>query len=194
MFCRRLACFIVTLGMPAHFLGLSGTWADEKAERLTQLTLQLGSSQYSEREAAERELDAAGPTALPALKRAAQSDDAEVRRRAEALVQQIEKRVETAKLLEPRTVRLVYRHQPVAEAVADFAHQTGFPLQIGGNTPQGNISVKPINRKITLDTGAVPFWEAFDRLCREAGLVEHHLVPKKQTAAAPVSREQQLAQ
>jgi len=56
---------------------------------------------------------------------------------------------------------------PVIEAVDDFAKKTGFTVQISGDR------TKLLTRKITLDTGETTYWEAYARLCKEAGLGEH---------------------
>jgi HEAT repeat protein len=50
----------------------------------------LGSERFEDREQATRQLGEAGKAALPSLKEAARSPDAEVRRRAQQLVEQIE--------------------------------------------------------------------------------------------------------
>jgi hypothetical protein len=177
---RGLAGFAAVVGV---LLGAGG-WAPGDAaarfdpDRLARLTLLLGSEEFADREAAERELDSTGAPALPALKQAAQSDDAEVRRRAEALVQQIERRLTTARLLQGRRIRLAYEAEPVSRAVAGFAKETGFPVQIAAGA-------RPGNRTVTLVTGELPFWEAFDHLCRAAGLVESHLLPAKSLTARP---------
>src|SRR6516162_6689079 len=49
------------------------------AARIERLVRQLGSAKFEEREAATKALDAAGEIALPALKKALQSDDLELR-------------------------------------------------------------------------------------------------------------------
>src|SRR5207247_422067 len=121
---------------------------------------------FAAREAAMTALDQLGGTALPALKAALRSSDAEVQWRAEEVAQRIERRLEVQRLLKPRTVRLSYKDTPVAEAVADFAQKTGFQVQIL------DAERAKITRKITLDTGDVPFWQAYQRLCEAAGLVE----------------------
>src|SRR5690348_7394950 len=111
-------------------LGLAGgaTPADSGGdERVPRLIRQLGSDQFREREAATDALDGLGAAALEPLRKATKSEDAEVRRRAADLVQRIEKRVETARILAPLRVRLVYQDTPVADAVADFARKSGYP-------------------------------------------------------------------
>jgi HEAT repeat protein len=62
--------------------------ADEK--RAAGLVADLGHTDYPVREKATRQLKALGPAALPALRRAAQSDDAEVKRRARDCLGSIE--------------------------------------------------------------------------------------------------------
>ncbi len=61
---------------------------DEK--RAAELVAQLGDEQYARREQATRQLKALGQAALPALRRAAQTGDAEVKRRARDCVSSIE--------------------------------------------------------------------------------------------------------
>lgn len=164
------------------FVVLAGLWlsvaaAAERAregyparERVGRLILQLASDRFADRERAARELEAVGEPALPALQTASRSDDAEVRRRSAALAVKIGRRVEAARLLAPQRVRLVYQDVPLTEAVADLVKQTRFPVQVHGD------SSALAGRKITLDTGDVSAWEAFDRFCSKAGLVESALV------------------
>jgi hypothetical protein len=137
-----------------------------EAVSLAKLVAQLGSERFDDREAACKALDGVGPTALEALRKAAASSDLETRRRALDLIECIEKRVESAEVTQPKTVRLVFNDVPVAQAVQEFAKQAGFTIQIDGD------QTKVANRKITLDTGDVPFWQAVDQFCEKAGLVE----------------------
>src|SRR4051812_43839701 len=92
--------------------------------------------------------------------------DAEVKRRAEELVAKIEKRTESVKLLVPTKVKLTYKDTPVTEAVADFAKKSGYNISV--HDPKGVLK----DRKITLETGEVSFWEAFDQFCLKANLSE----------------------
>jgi uncharacterized protein (TIGR03067 family) len=59
------------------------------AERIDRLIKQLGDDDFAKREAASEELAEIGEPALPALRKAAASTDAEVRRRAEQIMQMI---------------------------------------------------------------------------------------------------------
>jgi hypothetical protein len=144
--------------------------------RIDRLVNQLGSSSYADREEASKALDVIGAPALDALRKAAHAKDAEIRWRAEVLVARIEKRVENAQLLTPHKVRLVYKDTPLTDAVADLAKKTGFVINLADG------QVKAEGRTVTLDTGEVPFWEAFDKFCAAAGVVE---ATAKPAPAAP---------
>jgi hypothetical protein len=167
---RVLPVLLVAAGL--GLLVLPGR-AEEKADadRIARLVAQLGSDRFDEREEATRLLDTIGPVALPALQKAAGANDAEVRRRARLLVRRLEKRQDTARILTPQRVRLVYQDTLLVHAVSDFAKKSGFDLRLD---PQG---ANYAERSITLDTGEVTFWEAYDRFCQEAGLVDRIIVP-----------------
>src|SRR5262245_52352327 len=64
-----------------------------EAAEVERLLAQLGSESFAERQAASRRLDLLGEPVLAALKRAVKSDDIEVRRRADELIQRIERRL-----------------------------------------------------------------------------------------------------
>src|SRR5947209_1739857 len=87
------------------------------AAGIDRLIAQLGSAEFDKREAASIALEQAGAAALPALQQAGRSADAEVRRRSEDLIPRIERRLETARLLAPKRLRLVYKDTPIADAV-----------------------------------------------------------------------------
>jgi RNA polymerase sigma factor (sigma-70 family) len=140
--------------------------AAAEAARIAQLVDRLGSSTFAERERAGKELEAIGAPALDALRQAARAGDAERRRRAEQLVKKLEERIEVARLLAPRRVRLVYRDTPLAEAVADFKAKSGYDLSL--SDADGKLK----GRAVTLDTGEVTFWQALGQFCRQARLAE----------------------
>jgi hypothetical protein len=141
--------------------------AAEKAdpEQVAKLIEKMGSGDFEDREKATEQLDGIGVPALEALRKASKSEDPEVRRRAEELVAKIEKRQESVKVLAPTKVRLVYKDALVAEAVKDFAKKSGYSIAL--LDPQNKLK----NRKISLDTGEVAFWQAFELFCTEASLV-----------------------
>lgn len=75
-------------------------------------------------------------------------------------------------MLAPKRLHLRLKETTVPEAVAELARQSGYDVQLAGD--RSTLAL----RTITLDTGDTTFWEALDRLCRQAGLVER-------TAQAP---------
>jgi hypothetical protein len=139
---------------------------EASAEQIKKLIEQLGSDNFGAREQASKQLDEIGVPALEALRQAAQGRDAETRRRAEELVQKIEKRGENARLLAAKRLHLVYKDTPLPEAVADFARKSGYNIALLDPLK------KLADRKVTLDTGETTFWEAFDQFCEKASLVE----------------------
>ncbi|HYT94856.1 MAG TPA: hypothetical protein VEL76_39430, partial [Gemmataceae bacterium] len=186
--------------VPCLLLGLAAGWtlqadppnaggktpplADQ--ERIQKLIEQLGSKRFADREQADKELATIGPAALELLRRAAQSPDAEIKRRADKLVSRLEQQALTVEMLAPRRVRLTVTDVPVKEAVAELARLSGYKVELAGE--QAGLS----DRKITLDTGAVTFWEAVEQLCRKAGLAEQvnaaqHPVPFGQGAGGVVT-------
>ncbi len=151
-------------GTPAASTGQTPAAAD--AARIPKLIDQLGSATFADRERAAKELDKIGVPALDALRKAARDADLERKRRAEELVQKIEKRTLEATLLAPTRVHLVYKDTPLAEAVTDFHKQSGYAVAL--SDPEGKLK----GRTVTLDTGDVTFWQAFDQFCRKSGLIE----------------------
>jgi hypothetical protein len=137
--------------------------ADDAVARLVE---RLGSDDHGEREAATEALAGQGAAAVPALRAALDSPDAEVRRRAAVALARIEERLEAEEVLRPRTVRLSYRDVPLAEALADFGRRTGLRARLRDG--QGGLA----DRRISLDTGEVPFWDAYERLLDHAGLTQ----------------------
>jgi hypothetical protein len=136
------------------------------ASDVTRLIGQLGSERYADREQAVRDLDGVGVPALDALRKAAQGNDPEVRRRAADLVRKLERRVENDKFLKSARLRLLFKDTPLPEALERFGEATGCELVLQGD------KTKFADHKITLDTGELSFWDALDRFCQETGLLE----------------------
>jgi hypothetical protein len=149
---------LISLPSPA------GESADK--EKIDKLIDQLGSDSFAQRKKAVKELAAIGPPALEGLRKAAKSEDAEVRKQAEELVKKIEKEAASAKILAPKRVHLVYKDTPVPEALADFQKKSGYAIHL--HDPEGKLK----KRTITLDTGETTFWHAYDLFCEKAGLTE----------------------
>jgi len=149
------------------------------------LVRQLGSDRYTEREAATAAIDSLGHVALEHLKKAKKSSDPEVQRRVADLLARIEARLESARLMQPKRIRLVYSNMPLTKAVEDFARRTGVTINLGGDAQKNE------KRLITLDTGDVTFWEAMDQFCQKAGVVENEptAMPDGQSANAQWGRQ-----
>ena len=120
------------------------------------LVEQLGSPSFAARERATKLLRERGPAALPALRKALESKDEEVRKRVELLMPPLE--IEEALL--PKRVTLKANGLTAAAAVADLAKQTGFKLSAAGRDD---------GKKVTADLKDVPFWEAMDQVLRDTG-------------------------
>jgi hypothetical protein len=151
--------------LPALLVGLAAAGPPPDTD-VARLVGRLGSGSFAERQEAARALDELGGPALPALRAAERGPDPEVRRRARDLVRRIEQREETARVLRPQRLRLVYKDTPLAEALADFSRQAGAPIQLSGGRARAG------KRTVTLDTGETTYWEALARFCAAAGLHE----------------------
>jgi hypothetical protein len=133
------------------------------AEQAARLIADLGSDDFETRERAVRQLEEMGPAVAPALRKATTSDDPEVRRLAIQVAERLARKMEAAEVLEPKRFRLAFRDMPLNFAVQEFQRATGAHIQLDG--------VKG-DRKVTLDTEYTTFWDAFDKFCAAAGLVE----------------------
>jgi formylglycine-generating enzyme len=92
----RFACLAFAVAVAAWSACLA---AETETERIDRLIRQLGSENFEEREAAGKALEAIGTPALEALRKAASSSsDAEVRRRARQLVEEVLRRSRPAAL------------------------------------------------------------------------------------------------
>ena len=70
--------------------------------------------------------------------------------------------------LAPTKVHLNLTGTPVDQAVAELSHKSGYFIFLSDEEGKGSLK----KRTITLDTGEVTFWEAFEKLCAKGGLVE----------------------
>jgi hypothetical protein len=163
---RPFPVVVVAALLALTFPGILHSQTAGDAEQVSRLIAQLGSPRFTEREEAGRSLDGLGPVALEALRRAVDDRDPEIARRAAGLIRKIEKRQESARMLAPLRLRLNYTDTPLAEAVDDLANKTGFPIKLEG------AKTLLADRTLTLDTGEVSFWEAWERFCIAAGLTE----------------------
>src|SRR5262245_13277410 len=155
--------------------------ASPSAEQISQLVNRLSSSNFREREAASRELDALGATALEALKKAAASEDMEIASRAKSLADRITARIENEQRLAPALVDLKFKDTPIEQAINELAKQSGSQITLGPDRSKLN------GRKVTLETGRVPFWVAMEKLCEAAQLRETE-------SASPMASEMRTTQ
>ena len=134
------------------------------------LVEQLGHASFPVRERATKALRERGPDVLPALRKAMESNDEEVRRRAESLIPALE--IEEALL--PKRVTLKATDAPLTTILGDIEKQSKMKVTASG----------PV-RKATIEVSDVPFWDALDQLGKAAGWapsmqgypVSMHLVP-----------------
>ncbi len=139
---------------------------DPTAKRIAELVSRLASPRFEERETATRELESLGQLAVPALQKAARSNDLETQRRAQELLTRLQGRLDAGNLLAASRVRLTYKETPLLEAIADLAKKSGYTILYAGDV--ANLR----GRTVTLDTGETTFWQAFDQFCRSGGVVE----------------------
>jgi len=163
--CKTLSTLVLGLAICALANSQPASPGAADAKRIDALVKQLGSSRYVEREQAQKELEGIGAPALDTLRKAAKEGDAEIAKRAADMVRRLEDKINTDTLLAPKKVKLSFKDVPVAEAVAELAKQSGYVVTLEN-------AAALANRKVTLETGEVSFFEALDKLCAKAGLVE----------------------
>jgi hypothetical protein len=127
----------------------------------------LAHPRFAEREKAARDLLAAGEPALKALRVAATSTDPEVRSRAAAIAERIERALRSDRLLVAPKLALKLDQVPLQQAVSEVAAKSGLRLQL---EPAKDTNLQ---RPITLATAELPFWEAIEAFYAAAGLVEN---------------------
>jgi hypothetical protein len=168
---KRLLSLALVVG-----LGLAGQGLTQRSEgagqdddqRIAELVKKLGSMNYAEREKATKDLETIGMAALDKLRQAAKQGDLETKTRCEKLVDKLETKLAADKLLAPTKVRLKVKDTTVVQAIEELQKQSGYQILIDGDRA-------PLTKRtITLDTGEVTFWEAFDQLSAKCNLT---LVP-----------------
>jgi hypothetical protein len=170
---RSTLALLLALGLGSLVLSKppAPTAVDADAKRVAELIQNLGSDRFQERSAAQKELEAIGTPALAHLKKALSASDLEVSKRAAELVRKIEEKALTAALLAPKRVQLKTEDLPALEAVHELARLSGYTIHVAGDR------TKVADKRVTLHTGEIDFWQAFDLVCAQAGLMEQHPVP-----------------
>ena len=150
---RLVACLVAMVACASAF-------ADAPAVKsaLPALIEQLGDKDYEKREAAEKAIVAIGPETLPALRKAAEHDDPEVRRRVARLIPYLERE----RVVAPKRVSFAFASTTPAEAFESLAKQTGYRMFLPDALQDDTETIKLVATNLT-------FWEALDRLCRATG-------------------------
>lgn len=118
----------------------------------TALVAKLGSSEPAERETAAQSLEALGREALTALQRAIRADDPDMRERASALWDTIQRNL----MKRPSLVKLGGRVGSRAGVLENLETQTGLSLRVDqGSQPKSVALGEP---------ALIPFWTALQRL------------------------------
>jgi hypothetical protein len=164
----RIWATALALTIHAGPAGLGQTPAPTKDEsaRIEALVRKLGSSLYTERESARKQLDAVGPPALDALRKSNRTGDLEMVRRVNDLIANIEGTLLTRHILTPTRLQLKLKDADLTRALQELCDRSGFSLGLRGDAFS--------DKKITLDTGVVTFWQAFDGLCDATELMERN--------------------
>ncbi len=118
----------------------------------TALVAKLGSAEPAERAAASESLKALGRVAVPALQHAMKADDADVRKRASALWETIQRDLMTR----PSLVRLDGPARSLSVVLKDLETQSGLELRNNSGVPDRPVAL--------LEPAPVPFWTALERL------------------------------
>lgn len=157
----RLSVLVAILALGSAAIGQN---ADDT--KIAGLIKRLGSSSFMQREIARKELEAIGPAALEPLRQASKNADVETKRRITDLIRVFEEKQATEVVLAPKEIHFKLKDATVQQGIAELARLSGYTIQFFGDATKVN------DKKITLDTGKVPFWDAVGRFCDAAGLME----------------------
>jgi hypothetical protein len=155
---------LVVLGSVAGVRASGAPEGAKPALPVERLIEQLGSRDYRLREEANRALVARGAEALPALRKARNHKDVEVRRRVEALLEPLE----AALLVAPKRINLVLNQRTIREAVAELSKQTGYKIELW---PEPQFNGEREKQRHNFRFVDLPFWEALDEISAAGGLV-----------------------
>ena len=146
----------------------SSLLADAVAPDRVQDTIsKLGSDRFPVREKAAKALEAMGEPALESLRKAASSEDADLRRRIELVIQNIEKESENRKNLTVTKYRFQFENEQLSSAIAQINRKTKLQFYL-----DEKLVANP-KRTITLDTGEVTIWEAVAKFMEAANLKDN---------------------
>jgi hypothetical protein len=134
---------------------------------LDDLIHRLGDSNFEKREAATKAIEILGPEALPALQKAKDNPDPEIRARVATLIPKI--------IVAPQKITLHLKQRPLREALEAVAKREGYTLKVRDDSDRAGVLSD-------FDFDSVPFWVALDTICSQNGLVED---PYRQEPRAP---------
>jgi hypothetical protein len=156
---RALVAAVAALLLPgvAVVAGDSAAW--ERAIR------RLGSAAVADREAAERELVAAGAAALPTVVASRAAATGETAFRLEWIQRELERRTAVA-AVEPAAVSLVAHDLPARAALAEVFARSGGGIELAVEVAAGAAG----RRGVTLALERATFWESVDAILDAAGL------------------------
>ena len=145
-------CFAAAAGT------LFGQEPDENP-RVARLIKRLGSPSYIQRRRAGAELARIGAQGRRQLEKAAESDDPEVRMRAEQLL----KKLKLREMWAPSIVQVDAKGRPASAVIRSVAGQSGNLVSVG---EQFRIFD---DQQITLDYRRGAFWQVIDDVCQQSG-------------------------
>lgn len=122
----------------------------------------LGSSNFAERDRAAKKLEELGKPAIPILRTALTTADLETQRRALLVLERIEDRIILDEILNATPVHLRLAEDSLANTASAIESELG--LRVGAPP-----SMKRFRK---LDTGVLPYWQAWHRFCTAAELHE----------------------
>ena len=156
----RACCWAVAAGFCLSSLG--GAERPAAPPTIETFIEQLGSREFRAREAAAKALAARAEEALPAMRKARQHPDLEIRKRLEQLIADAER----VAILAPQRVTMKFEG-PLKEALGELSRISGYRIDLQGGAQK---------QFVAIDVTNVTFWEALDRLSAQAGLVlqQHH--------------------
>lgn len=128
-------------------------------QSVPKLIEQLGDQDFKVREAAVRAIEKLGPEALPALRKAKDHPDPEVRRRVEKWIPEFE----TLEFVAPKLISMDVKDRPLHDVVKELAKQSGYKIEFAKEDGR-------LQKAVSFKFDKLSFWEAFDKVCLAGGM------------------------
>jgi len=139
----------------------AGPNAVQEADSIEKSIVELGDENASVRETALQAIIAAGPPAIPRLRRALDSLDAEVRERAACALGELERDEKLSAVLQARPpVTASFRDATFEDVLQEVARQSGLRFEGAVSNP---------DRRVTMSFERAPVMRVLDDLARAAG-------------------------